>query len=58
MDIYVALLLGVVDFALAWALWWWRGHDKPLPAKLEWMRDHRLTAWLCAKMQQPIHAGF
>lgn len=51
------MLLVAADVAIFAALWWWRG-GKRLPARLEWMREHRLTAWLCAKMQQPVLQGF
>lgn len=45
------------DLVTLAGLIWWRGHGRPLPKRLNWMRDHRLTRWLFAIRARPVLVG-
>ena len=54
------LLLGiglfVIDVGVTLALWFYKG--KPLPRRLEWLREWPVTRWLCQRMEAPVLMGF
>lgn len=52
------LALAAADLAVLAGLLWWRGHGRPLPARLEWARTHWATRWLFALRGRPVLVGF
>ena len=48
--------LVTIDVVVTVALWRHRG--KPLPKRLEWLREWPVTRWLCQRMESPVLVGF
>lgn len=58
MDTFTAILLVASDAGVIVALWLWRGHGRPVPARLEWMKRHRATRWIFNLTTRPVPAGW
>lgn len=51
-------VLGIGSDVLIVAFLWWRGHGRPLPAGLEWMRRNPALRWIFTIRDKPVLAGF
>lgn len=51
MNELLALALFAADLVCLLLLIQWRVRGKPLPVRLEWLRTHRITAWLFRRLR-------
>ena len=51
MNELLALALFAADLICLALLIQWRVRGKPLPVRLEWLREHRCTAWIFRRLR-------